>query len=108
MYSAEQMRRAIETYIRFDYSVADTIAELGYPDRSSIYNWWKAYKAQGEASFGKKDRKKRYSEEQKRAAVAYYLEHGKSLARTIRAIGYPSSALLCHWIDELAPSQRKI
>ena len=35
MYSKEQRRIAIETFIRFDHSYADTIAELGYPDRHS-------------------------------------------------------------------------
>ena len=29
--SKEQRRIAIESFIRFDYSYADTIAELGYP-----------------------------------------------------------------------------
>ena len=33
MYSAEQRKLAIETYIKFDLSAADTVAELGYPTR---------------------------------------------------------------------------
>lgn len=36
MYSTEQRRLAIETFIRFDHSYADTIAELGYPDRQTL------------------------------------------------------------------------
>ena len=36
MYSTEQRRVAIETFIRFDYSYADTIAELGYPNRHTL------------------------------------------------------------------------
>ena len=44
----------------------------------------------------------------RRAAVDYYLAHGKSLARTMRRMGYPASReYLCDWIDELAPGQRK-
>ena len=35
MYSLEQRRVAIETFIKFGYSYADTIAELGYPNRQS-------------------------------------------------------------------------
>ena len=36
------------------------------------------------------------------------LAHGKSLARTMRKMGYPASReCLCGWIDELAPGQRK-
>ncbi len=31
MYSTEQRRLAIETYVKFDLSAADNAAELGYP-----------------------------------------------------------------------------
>ena len=31
MFSTEQRRIAIETFIKFDHSYADTEAELGYP-----------------------------------------------------------------------------
>ena len=38
----------------------------------------------------------------------HYLEHGKSLTRTMRALGYPRGReTLCGWIDELAPNERK-
>ena len=44
----------------------------------------------------------------RRAAVGYYLAHGKSLARTMRRMGYPASReYLCGRIDEPAPGQRK-
>ena len=36
MYSQERRRLAIETFIKFDHSYADTIAELGYPTRSAL------------------------------------------------------------------------
>jgi transposase-like protein len=43
-----------------------------------------------------------------RAAVGHYLEHGRSLSRTMRALGYPRGRqTLCDWIDELAPGSRK-
>ena len=38
----------------------------------------------------------------------YYLAHGKSLAGTMRRMGYPASReYLCGWIDELAPGRRR-
>lgn len=46
--------------------------------------------------------------EEKKVAVDYYLEHGRSLRRTIRAIGYPSVAALTKWVDELVRGERKI
>lgn len=107
MYSAEQRMKAIETFVRFDRSAADTVAELGYPSRQTLRNWWKEYRLSGDESLERKRRKSKYSDEEKRRAVDYYLEHGKSLARTTRAMGYPSREMLGNWVDELAPGQRK-
>ena len=91
MYSREQKRKAIETLIRFDMSFADTIAELGYPCRTALRGWWRDYRRSGDASFDGRGREPRYSEEKRRLAVDYYLEHGRSLARTVRALGHPSN-----------------
>ena len=40
-------------------------------------------------------------------AVNYYLEHGRSIRRTVRILGYPSRTLLAQWIAELASGDRK-
>lgn len=42
-YSEEQRWSALETFIRFDHSYADTIAELGYPNRGTPGGWWREY-----------------------------------------------------------------
>ena len=108
MFSTEQRRIAIETFIRFDHSYADTIAELGYPTRHSLRAWYKDYLEHGEARPPKRQREPRFALEMRRAAVDYYLAHGKSLARTMRGMGCPAGReCLCDWIDELAPGQRK-
>jgi len=108
MYSTERRRLAIETFIRFGHSYADTIAELGYPDRHTLNSWWREYRETGEVPVGKMIREPRFSDDQKREAVEHYLGHGKSLSRTMRALGYPKgSDTLRGWIDELAPGQRK-
>ena len=55
------------------------------------------------------ERYRRYSDEQKQAAVDHYLEYGRRLSRTMRMLGYPKSKeLLMAWIDGLAPGQRKL
>lgn len=109
MFSYEQRRKAIETLIRFDRSYADTIRELGYPSRAMLRNWWKDYEEFGEVRPDKRTREPKYTDEMRRAAVDYYLEHGRSLARTMRAMGYPRSReYLSKWIDELAPGRRKV
>ena len=94
MYSAEQRAKAIEMFARFGCSAADAIAELGYPSRVTLRNWWKEYQIGGDEFLEREHRRPRYSDEEKQGAVDHYLEHGKSLARTIRAMGYPSREVL--------------
>ena len=108
MYSAEQRRIAIETFIQFDHRYADTIAKLGYPNRATLMNWWKEYKRTGEIPVPRRIRNPKYSDEMKREAVEHYLSHGRRLSRTMGALGYPKSReVLVKWIDELAPGQRR-
>ena len=108
MFSTEQRRIAIETFIRFDHGYADTIAEPGYPTRHSLRAWCKDYLERGEVRPPKRRREPKFTLEMRRAAVDYCLAHGKSLARTMRRMGCPASReYLCGWIDELAPGQRK-
>ena len=108
MYSTEQRKLAIETYIKFDLSAADTVAELGYPTRQTPRARHRDYLGHGEARPPKRQREPKFTLEMRRAAVDYYLAHGRSLARTMRRMGYPAGREhLCDWIDELAPGQRK-
>ncbi len=108
MFSTKQRTKAMETFIKYDHSYADTIAELGYPTRSTLGIWWKEYRATGEVPAGVYEREPRYSDGQRRVAVDHYLAHGKRLTRTMRMLGYPGSreTLAC-WADELAPGERK-
>ena len=85
MYSTEQRRLAIETFIRFGHSYADTIAELGYPDRHTLNSWWRECGETGEVPVGRMVREPRFSDGQKREAAEHCLGHGKSLRRTMRA-----------------------
>lgn len=108
MYSTEQRKLAIETYIKFDLSAADTVAELGYPTRHSLRAWYKDYLEHGEVRPPKRQREPNFTLEMKQAAVDYYLAHGKGLARTMRKMGYPASReYLCGRTDDLALGQRK-
>lgn len=106
MYSTERRKLAIEAYIKFDLSAADTIAELGYPTRHSLGAWCKDYLEHGEVRPPKRQREPKFTLEMRRAAVDYHLAHGRSLARTMRRMGYPAGReYLCDWIDELAPGR---
>lgn len=99
MYSLEQRKIAVETFIKFGHSYADTIAELGYPNRHSLRSWWRDYRECGEVRPGKPTREPKFTLEMKRVAVERYLEHGRGLARTMRALGYPKSReYLASWV----------
>ena len=106
-YSAEQRKKAVETFASFGRSAADTMAELGHPSRVTLRSWRKEYQVGGDESLERRRRRSRCSDEERRGAVDHCLEHGKGLARTIRAMGYPSREMLGSWADELAPGRRK-
>lgn len=103
-YSKEQHDRAVDLYVRYERCAADVIHELGYPSRGMLPVWYR--KRLEEERTGRQStrgkRYRRYTDEQKRAAVDHYLGHGRRLKRTMRALGYPKShELLTAWIDEL-------
>ena len=66
MYSAEQRKIAIETFVKFDHSYADTIAELGYPTRACLRNWWNEYRDTGEVPISKFTTNPRFTAEMRR------------------------------------------
>ena len=110
-YSKEQRDRAVDLYIRYERCAADVIHELGYPSRGMLPVWYRERleeeRTGRQSTRGKRYR--RYTDEQKQAAVDHYLRHGRRLKRTMRALGYPKShELLTAWIDELAPGRRKL
>lgn len=105
-YSKEQRDRAVDLYIRYERCAADVIHELGYPSRGMLLVWYRERleeeRTGRQSTRGKRYR--RYTDEQKQAAVDHYLGHGRRLKRTMRALGYTKShELLTAWIDELAP-----
>ncbi len=109
MYSREKRMRAIELYVKYDQSAAAVIHELGYPERKTLAKWYDAYLEEQKTgvAWDRYSRYTKYSLEQKVAVVDHYLEHGRNLARTIRALGYPCKAMLRAWCEELAPGTRK-
>ena len=106
MYSYNDRMKAVLLYIKYDFSAADVVYELGYPSRKMLVRWYKEYLESGNLH-ERYIKQTKYSLEQKKKAVNYYLEHGRSLSRTIRAVGYPTREVLTWWIDELAPGNRK-
>lgn len=109
-YSREQRDRAVDLYVKYERCAADVIRELGYPSKGALLSWY-ADRLEEERTgvpSRRRERYRRYSDEQKRAAVDHYLEYGRRPGSTMRMLGYPKSKeLLMAWIDELAPGRRR-
>ena len=107
MHSYEERKKAVRLFIKYELSVANTLRELGYPTRNTLIRWYNEYLEKGDLH-EKFQKKPRFTQEEKRKAVDYYLEHGRCVRRTVMKLGYPSRTKFTHRIDGLAPGERKI
>ena len=93
MYSYEDRLRAVRLYIKLGKRVGLTIRKLGYPTKNALRHWHREYEHRLDLS-AIYVRRPKYSQAQKELAVQHYLGHGRCLAATIKALGYPSRPLL--------------
>lgn len=102
MYSREERMKAVKLYFQYDRQVAPVLRELGYPSRGALRRWVAEFEATGDvhAGYRRERHPSKYSEAQKRAAVDYYLTHGRNLQKTVRALGYPNRDTLRQWLNE--------
>lgn len=106
MYSYEQRLRAVELYIQLGKRVGATIRQLGYPTKNALKSWYREYQRQLDLPRGYVRSKRKYSQEQKEAAVRHYLDHGRCMAFTMKTLGYPRRQSLAAWIGELHSEAR--
>ena len=105
MYSYEERLKAVQLYIQYDKSYASVFRELGYPPSShSIKLWYKEYEKNGDLHKSYISTSK-YSDEQRKAAIQYYIDHGRSKARTVEALGYPTRQQLTEWLKQDLPDE---
>jgi putative transposase len=97
--------RAVLLYIKYDRRAAATVRDLGYPTTKTLKKWYREYVAQGDLQVTK-TRKGKFTSDEARVAVDYYLEHGRCISATVRALGYPSRETLRQWIQERCPAIR--
>ena len=107
MYSYEERIRAVKLYIKLGRRLGATIRHLGYPTKNSLVGWYREYERDRDLQVGYVRSSGKYSAEQMQVAVQHYLDHGRCMAFTLRALGYPCRALLTNWIDELHPEVRR-
>ena len=96
-YTIEEKVRAIKLYEETG-QVTCVINELGYPSRTMLYYWLEEYSNSGQINV--RMRKSKYTQAQRKQAVDYYLNHGRSITKTAKDLGYPGKTLLREWINE--------
>ncbi|MEB0114741.1 IS3 family transposase [Variovorax sp. RTB1] len=107
MYSYEDRIRAVTLYIKLGKRTGATIRQLGYPTKNSLRSWHEEYERRLDLSSSYARSKPKYSQIQKEQAVKHYAEHGRCIASTVKALGYPCRDLLRAWIHELDPDSRQ-
>ena len=105
MYSYEDRMRAVQLYIQYGRRGAATVRDLGYPSVKHLRRWYRCYMKTGDLAPDRNPSGNSYSPEKRRAAVDHYLETGRCIAYTIRALGYPDGGTLRIWLnEELGPT----
>jgi transposase-like protein len=105
MYSYEDRLRAVRLYIKLGKRVGLTIRQLGYPTKNALKTWLREYEQNRDVPAGYL-RQAKYTQAQQEQAVAHYLENGRCISVTIRALGYPCRQLLCAWVQKWRPETR--
>jgi transposase InsO family protein/transposase-like protein len=107
MYSYEDRIRAVELYIKLGKRTGATIRKLGYPTKNALKSWHREFEQSRDLPVGYARSRPKYSDEQKKVAVEHYLNYGRCLAGTLKALGYPRRDTLAAWVYELHPETRK-
>lgn len=94
--------RQSSLYVQSGFSSKAVFNALGYPSKNSVKTWYREYLEELDSGDRHDCYRRRERYKQKRAAVEYYIEHGKSRAGAVRELGYPGSDTLADWMAEIA------
>lgn len=107
MYSIEDRMKAIKLYKAYGCCARAVIRELGYPSRNRLAMWYKEYQARGSMGSYESHKHLKYSHEQRQKAIDFYQTNGRSIHRTVKALGYPGKTTLCDWLNEEVPNDQR-
>ena len=97
MYTYTERKTAVLLYIKYNRKATITVRELGYPSIRMLRNWYYEYLEFGDLHKEHLKKPNKYSIEERKYAVDYYIEHGLILAETVRSLGYPHIETLRKW-----------
>ena len=84
-----------------------TIHQLGYPTKNALKAWHDEFERCGDLQAGYARSKPKYTDEQRNVAVEHWANHGRCIAFTLKALGYPCRQKLTAWVRERYPEARK-
>jgi len=97
----------VQLYVKLGKRIGLTIRQLGYPTKNALKTWYREYEQSHELRAGY-TRPAKFSQADKERAVEHYLEHGRCIAATIKALGYPCRSLLSVWLQALHPQRTRV
>jgi putative transposase len=105
MHSIEYRLRGVQFRIKLDKRIGLSIRQVGSPTKNALKSWHGEYEQRLGRPAGYA-RQPQCPQAQKERAVGRYLDHGRCIAATIRALGHPSRSLLAAWLQDLNPQAR--
>jgi transposase InsO family protein/transposase-like protein len=106
MYSYEDRIKAVRLYMKLGKRLGVTIRQLGYPTKNTLIGWYREFIDKQALRAGYTRSRGKFTVAQKQHAVQHYMDHGRCIAFTLRALGYPSRETFSKWLDELHPDER--
>lgn len=97
----------MKLYIKFGLRPAATICQLGYPTKNALRSWYCEYRLAADLTRSYVRTNAKYSKAQMDTAVKHYLKHGRCIAFTIEALGYPCRDFLRTWIRDAQSRPRR-
>lgn len=86
-YTRDEKFKAVQLYIKYNKRPAAVRFELGYPTRNCLYRWYQEYIEHNNSFPEEKVRRFKYTPEQRKAAIDYYLTIWKDYIRNNSCIG---------------------
>ena len=105
MYSYEERKQAVEWYHKLG-SIKAVQHLLEYPSKNTLKAWVKEFEETDDLH-RRASRHPKYTADEKKAALDYYVTHGKNVSKTIRDLGYPCRTIFKEWIKEAFPDDIK-
>lgn len=99
MYKLKQIEEALELLDRYDGQLSKAARELGI-NRRTLQSWRDKRKRKEPLLKANRASWSKWTEEQKQQAIEYYFNHGESVTKACRKLGFPTVSTLKLWVRQ--------